>query len=203
MNRIHLEELLRSPREIARFRALLSDGGVAAIPTETFYALAANPTSEAGVARIFRAKGRDDGKPLLTLFSERSHLVSLGIVADATTLDHFLRIWPAPLTVVLPLRRPIAASRSAPALGVRMPADAAVLRLLSAVGPLTGTSANRSGRPALSDPDAVAAILAPDLDLLVDGGPTPGGDASTVIDATVTPPVVLRPGAIRWPAPEK
>lgn len=202
MNRIHLEELLRSPREIARFRALLSDGGVAAIPTETFYALAANPTSEAGVARIFRIKGRDDGKPLLTLFSERSHLVSLGIVADAT-LDRFLRIWPAPLTVVLPLREPIAASRSAPALGVRMPADAAVLELLSAVGPLTGTSANRSGRPSLSDPDAVAAALAADLDLLVDGGATPGGEASAVIDATVTPPVVLRPGAIRWPPPEE
>jgi L-threonylcarbamoyladenylate synthase len=84
-----------------------------------------------------------------------------------------------------------------------MPAAAAVLELLSAGGPLTGTSANRSGAPSLSDPDAVAATLAADLDLLVDGGATPGGEASTVIDATVTPPVVLRPGGIRWPAPEE
>ena len=80
-----------------------------------------------------------------------------------------------------------------------MPADAAVLELLSGVGPLTGTSANRSGAPALSDPDAVASALGDDLDVLVDGGPTPGGEPSTLVDATRVPPVVLRAGAFRWP----
>jgi L-threonylcarbamoyladenylate synthase len=79
-----------------------------------------------------------------------------------------------------------------------MPADPAVRELLDAVGPLTGTSANRSGEPPLADPDAVAREL-PDIDLLVDGGPAPGGAPSTIVDATVEPPRVLRPGAFRWP----
>ena len=199
MRHLRLRELLASPGELSDFRRLLLDGGVAAIPTETFYALAADPRSDAGVARIFRIKGRDDGKPLLTLFSDRSQLAALGVSADPATLDRFLRIWPAPLTVVLPLSEEIAASRSAPALAVRMPADAAVRELLSGVGPLTGTSANRSGAPALADPDEVAAALGDDLDVLVDGGRTRGGQPSTVLDATRTPPVVLRAGAFRWP----
>ena len=198
MRRLRLTELLASPGELSGLRQLLLGGGVAAIPTETFYALAADPRSEAGVARIFEIKGRDDGKPLLTLFSDRAQLAALGVAADPATLDRFLRIWPAPMTVVLPLTASIAASRGVPALAVRMPADAAVRELLSAVGPLTGTSANRSGDPALSDPDAVDSLLG-SVDILVDGGPTPGGLPSTVLDATRTPPVVLRAGAFPWP----
>lgn len=199
MRRLRLRELLASPRELSAFREVVRGGGVVAIPTETFYALGADPRSEAGVGRIFEIKGRDDGKPLLTLFSDRSQLAALGVAADTTTLDRFFRIWPAPLTVVLPLTAPIAASRGVPALAVRMPADAAVRELLSAVGPVTGTSANRSGDPALSDPDAVAVALGNDLHVLVDGGRTPGGEPSTVLDATRTPPVVLRAGAFPWP----
>jgi L-threonylcarbamoyladenylate synthase len=80
-----------------------------------------------------------------------------------------------------------------------MPADASVRGLLSAVGPLTGTSANRSGEPPLSDPDAVEAALGGDVDVLVDGGRTPGGKPSTLLDATRSPAEVLRPGAFPWP----
>jgi L-threonylcarbamoyladenylate synthase len=196
---VRLRDLLESPAETARFREALRRGGVAAIPTETFYGLAADPRSEAGVARIFRIKKRDDGKPLLVLFSERRHLSDLGVGAGSDSLDRYMRIWPAPLTVVLPLLEPVAASRGASTLAVRMPADAAVLELLSAVGPLTGTSANRSGEPALSDPASVRDELGGDLDYLVDGGPTPGGSPSTLLDATRTPPVVVRAGAFRWP----
>ncbi len=199
MERLRLRELLASPEELSRLRRTLQGGGVAAIPTETFYALAADPGSEAGVERIFRIKGRDDGKPLLVLFSERAQLEALGIAADSATLDTFFGMWPAPLTVVLPLRRPMAASRGSAALAVRMPADASVRGLLSAVGPLTGTSANRSGAPALSDPDAVEAALGGDVDLLVDGGRTPGRQPSTLVDATQDPAVVLRVGAFPWP----
>lgn len=202
MRRVRLADVLASPEELSLLRDLLARGGVAAIPTETFYGLAADPRSEAGVARIFRIKERDDGKALLVLFSERSHLAALGVAADSPTLDRFLRIWPAPLTVVLPLTEPVAASRGARALALRMPAHVAVLELLSVVGPATGTSANRSGAPALSDPEAVASALGSDIDVLVDGGPTPGGEPSTLVDATQEPPVVLRAGAFPWPPGE-
>ena len=199
MRRVPLDDLVESERKVAGLRDLLARGGVAAVPTETFYALAADPASEEGVSRVFEIKGRDDGKPLLVLLSSRGDLAKLGVEAEPRLLDRFFDIWPAPLTVVLPLRAPIAASRGARTLAVRVPALKTVRRLLELAGPLTGTSANRSGAPALADPDEVAAALGDDLDVLVDGGRTRGGQPSTVLDATRTPPVVLRAGAFRWP----
>ena len=199
MRRVRLPDLLASAEELTRLSVVLAHGGVAAVPTETFYGLAADPMNERGVSRVLEIKGRNDGKPLLVLFSERSHLAALGIAADSATLDRFLRIWPAPLTVVLPLREPIAASRSAPALAVRMPAVPAVRELLTRVGPLTGTSANRSGEPPLADPDEVARALGAGIDVLVDGGPAPGGKPSTIVDATGREPLVVRAGAFAWP----
>ncbi|HSD72867.1 MAG TPA: L-threonylcarbamoyladenylate synthase [Thermoanaerobaculia bacterium] len=200
--RIGLADLLDSPREIARFREILSSGGVAAIPTDTFYALAADPRNELGVKRVLEIKRRDDGKPLLVLCSSRKDLEELGVAADSRKLDRFLKIWPAPLTVVLPVGRTIPASRGARSLGGRIPASDPVRALIRAVGPLTGTSANRAGAAPLADPGAVAAALGSEIDLLVDGGTTPGGDPSTLLDATREPPVVIRPGAYPWPLHE-
>ena len=199
MRRIRIEDLLASPGEIAAFRALLARGGIAGIPTETYYGLAADPTSEAGVRRVLALKGRDAAKPLLALFGARRQLGPLGVTAAPATLDRFFAIWPAPLTVVLPLSAPIPASRDALSLGVRMPAHAALRDLLARVGPVTGTSFNRSGEPPCSDPDEAAALTPGEIDLFVDGGSTPGGLPSTLVDATVDPPRVLREGAFPWP----
>jgi L-threonylcarbamoyladenylate synthase len=199
VKRVRLEDVLSSESGLFELRRLLADGGVAAVPTETFYALAADPANDRGVARVFEIKGRDDGKPLLVLFSNRDHLDRLGLDAPEEILDPFFRIWPAPLTVVLPLALPIPASRGRRDLAIRMPASPAVRKLLDAVGPLTGTSANRSGASPLADPDAVAAALGAEVDLLIDGGRTPGGVPSTIVDATGEPPVVLRLGAFPWP----
>lgn len=189
---------MESEEEVAGLRDVLARGGVAAVPTETFYALAADPASEKGVSRVFEIKGRDDGKPLSVLVSSRDDLARLGVEAAPGLLDRLFDIWPAPLTVVLPLRAPIAASRGARTLAVRVPALKTVRRLLALTGPLTGTSANRSGRPPISDPDEVARELGADLDLLVDGGTTPGGAPSTIVDATLDPPRMLRAGAYAW-----
>ncbi len=84
---------------------------------------------------------------------------------------------------------------------MRLPALARLRDLLCALGPVTGTSANLSGEPALDDPSAVEEIFAGSIDLVVDGGPTPGGLSSTVLDATREPPVVLREGRYIWPVP--
>lgn len=200
--RVRLDELLRSPRELARLRDLLSRGGVAAIPTETFYGLAADPTEQRGVARIFEIKGRDDGKPLSVLAASREQIERLGVAAQPELLDRFCRLWPAPLTVVLPLATPIPASRGASTLAVRIPALPPLRDLLETVGPLTGTSANRSGASPIADPEAVAAALGADLDMLVDGGVTAGVVPSTLLDATREPAFVVRSGAFRWPPRE-
>jgi L-threonylcarbamoyladenylate synthase len=101
--------------------------------------------------------------------------------------------------VVLALKKPIAASRGQAKLAVRIPASPDLVRLLGAAGPLTATSANRSGEPPLTDPEDVARVFGPRIDLLVDGGETRGGMPSTIVDSTVEPPVLLRAGAFPWP----
>jgi L-threonylcarbamoyladenylate synthase len=194
-----IASLVSSSAEIAQLRLLLRRGGVAAVPTETFYALAADPFNADAVERIFRIKGREDGHPLPVLFANRLDLEGLGVTADPGTLAVYFAVWPAPLTVVFPIRAPIAASRGVSTLGVRLPASRPLRELLAAVGPLTGTSANRSGSPPLCDPDAVEAGFRREIDVLVDGGQTPGGHPSTLLDATREPPVVLRRGAHAWP----
>lgn len=199
MRRIALEDLLASPEESADLGRRLGRGGVAAIPTETFYGLAADPRSPEGVERILALKGRDAAKALLVLFAKRAQLEDLGVAAPPATLARFFGLWPAPLTVVLPLRAPIPASLGRPNLGVRMPAHAPLRRLLERIGPVTATSANRSGAEPCVDPDEVARLFPAELDVLVDGGRTPGGLPSTVVDATFDPPRRLREGAFLWP----
>ena len=201
MLRITIEELNSSPEEIFRLRELLGNGGVAAVPTETYYALAADPRNDTAVRRILRAKARDAAKPLSVLFSRRQHLDRLGVSAPAATIDYYLQIWPAPLTVVFPIREPIAASRGQSTLGVRLPAASKLRIFLDAVGAVTGTSLNRSGSPPVDNPNTVEALFRREVDVLVDGGKTPGGKPSTVLDATRQPPVVLRPGAFVWAGP--
>ena len=198
MRRIGIRELLDSPSEIDSLARILRGGGVAAIPTETFYGLAADPASAAGVERVAAIKRREMGKPLLVLFGERGQLATLGIAARPEALDRLFAVWPSALTVVLPLSAPIPASRGALSLGVRMPAHDALRELLVRVGPVTGTSLNRSGETPCVHAGEVARLLEDEIEVLVDGGRTPGGLASTLLDATREPPVVLRQGAFRW-----
>ena len=144
-------------------------------------------------------KRRGAAQSLLVLFGERPQIEGLGILAAPATLDRFFALWPAPLTVVFGLRAAIPASGDALTLGVRMPAHDALRQLLLRTGPVTGTSLNRTGESPCETADRVAELFPGEIDLLVDGGKTPGGLASTLIDATVEPPLVLRPGAFGWP----
>ena len=197
-----MADLLASEEKLAELAALLRGGGVAAIPTDTFYALAADPRSAEGVRRVFEAKGRGERKPLLVLFADVSQLDTLGVAASAADLQPYFDAWPAPLTVVVPLRAPLPASVGQPNLGVRVPAHEPLQRLLARLGPLTGTSANPSGQRARVDPAEIAELFEKDIDVLVDGGWAPGGLPSTLVDATVDPPRLLRAGAWPWPPAE-
>lgn len=170
------------------------------MPTETSYGLAADPRSTEGVRRALEFKRREANKPLLVLFAARAQLEPLGIDVSAPSLDRFFAIWPAALTAVVPLRAPIPASRGAASLGVRMPAHPELRALLAQIGPVTGTSLNRSGEAPCETADEVAERFGDAIAWLVDGGRTPGGPPSTLVDATVDPPRVLRAGAFPWPA---
>jgi L-threonylcarbamoyladenylate synthase len=199
LRKIRLEELLASEPRRRSLAATLSAGGLAAIPTETFYGLAADPRSSTGVERAMATKRRGEEKPLLVLCADRGQLVELGVAASGETLDRFFAIWPAPLTVVLPLAAPLPASLGAATLAVRVPAHAGLRALLRSLGPVTATSLNRAGEPPCENADDVERQFAAEIDVLVDGGPSPGGLPTTLLDATDDPPRVLRPGAFAWP----
>lgn len=194
--------LERPPAALAE---LLRRGGVLGIPTESSYGLAADPHSPGGVERVFRLKGRDGGKPLPVVVAGGEQLAALGIDFEdpilggpsGALLAALGRCWPAPLTVVLPLLRPLPASAGRCELAVRVPAHPGLRRLLAALGPLTATSANPSGDPPLLEPRAVAELLAGEDAVVLDDGRLPGGPPSTLVRPGPGGEIeVLRRGAV-------
>ena len=175
----------------------LARGEILGIPTDTLYGLAVDPFSERAVRAVFAAKGRDDGKPLPVLVGCREHLDLLGVSAPARLVDRLFALWPAPLTVVLPVRTAVAAGRGGGTLAVRLPAYPALVRLLLETGPFTATSANVSGAPPARSAAEVDSSLGAFLSLVLDGGPSFGGSASTLLDLSGTRARILRTGAFR------
>jgi tRNA threonylcarbamoyl adenosine modification protein (Sua5/YciO/YrdC/YwlC family) len=176
-------------------RALLARGGIVAIPTESSYGLGVDPRSEAGVEAVYGLKARERGKPLPVVAADVSQLAALGIAADDPAVRRAARVWPAPLTVLAGLRHPLPASAGERELAVRVPDHPALRHLLHELGtPVTATSANRSGEPALLDPPGVAALLAGADAVIVDGGRLVGGPPSTLAAWRGSRWEVLRPG---------
>ena len=179
----------------------IRDGGVIAIPTDTFYGLAADPMNPAAVAARVRGQ-RPPGEQALPLIAAdvaqiARHIGPLSRVAERLAA-HF---WPGPLTLLMPAPVALAAdvSRGTGQVGVRVPADAIARAVCVASGrPVTATSANISGQPATADPDEVERTLGDVVDFLLDTGRTPGGAPSTVLDITTDEPRVIRAGAVSW-----
>jgi L-threonylcarbamoyladenylate synthase len=178
---------------------LLAAGAVLAVPTETFYALAVHPFKEEALARLFALKERPEEKPVLILISGPEMLGQVVREVPAAAQKLMARFWPGPLTVIFPAREdlPRLLTGSTGTIAVRQPRQDVTLRLLAALGfPLTGTSANRAGRPALAAAAEVAAEFGLEVELIIDAGLCPGGLPSTIVDAASTPPRIVRPGAI-------
>lgn len=165
---------------------LLCTSGVLAMPTESYYALGARACDDEAVRRVCAIKGRQEDKPILVLISDRGQLAELvaGIPPAAQVLMD--RFWPGPLTLVFRAapNLPDGLTRETGTIGVRQPARADLLRLLHHVGPLTGTSANRTGRSPMRTAEHVLAEFGEDVDLILDGGETGGGLPSTLVDIT-------------------
>jgi L-threonylcarbamoyladenylate synthase len=171
--------------------------GVVAVPTETFYGLAVPPDDPVAVARLFTLKGRPAEKALPVVAASLAQLGPLVVFPEAWR-GRLGAAWPAPLTVVLPSGTGLAGGGN---VAVRVPAHRLLRALLASVGPLTATSANRSGGPPLSRPQDVARLLGAGLALLLDGGEAPGGLPSTVVDLSGELPRLLRQGA--WQVPSE
>jgi L-threonylcarbamoyladenylate synthase len=174
-------------------------GGLVAFPTETVYGLGANALDPAAVDGIFAAKGRPATNPLIVHIDGES---MLGLVAAAwppAAGKLAKRYWPGPLTLVVPKAAavPDAVTGGGPTVAVRMPAHPVALGLIRAAGvPLAAPSANRSTELSPTRAGHVRAGLDGRIDLILDGGPTPNGIESTVLDVTGERPVLLRPGPI-------
>lgn len=185
------------PAAIAAAAAVLKAGGAVAFATDTVYGVAAAVTDAAAIANLFVIKNRSPDKaiPVLLAGEEQLPQVVAALPPAAAALGR--AFWPGALTLIVP-RAPGLPELLAPGgtVGVRVPDHAAARALLAATGPLAVTSANVSGGPDCRTAADVLAQLGGRLALILDGGETPGGVPSTVVDTTTAELTILRPGPI-------
>lgn len=184
---------------LLRAAALLRGGGLVAFPTETVYGLGANALDAAAVARIFLAKGRPAANPIIVHVANAAQAKSLAATWPLSAKQLAQEFWPGPLTLVLPKRRevPDVVTGGGDTVAVRAVAHPVARGLIEAAGlPIAAPSANLSTRISPTRAEHVLRGLDGRIEMLLDGGPTSGGLESTVLDLTVTPPGVLRPGLI-------
>jgi L-threonylcarbamoyladenylate synthase len=184
---------------LARAAEVLRTGGLVAFPTETVYGLGANALDGDAVARIFAAKGRPANNPLIVHVAETGEALRVASTWPDEAARLAERFWPGPLTLVLPRRPevPDVVTASGPTVAVRLPAHRVARELIRlAEVPIAAPSANRSSRISPTRARHVLRDLDGRIDLLLDGGPTPGGIESTVLDLSRRPPRLLRPGLI-------
>ena len=179
--------------------AVIVRGGLVAFPTETVYGLGAHALDAGAVAGIFRAKARPSTDPLIVHLATRHQLSTVARDVPEIVSSLATRFWPGPLTLILHKRSevPDAVTATLPTVGVRVPSHPIARALLDAAGvPIAAPSANRFSRPSPTRPEHVLADLGGAIDVLIDGGPTSIGVESTILDLTVTPPLVRRPGGV-------
>ena len=190
-------------KDIERVVACITAGGLAVVPTETVYGVGADAEQPAAVERVFAVKGRPADHPLIVHIGAVDDLGRwvAGIPPHAEVLAE--TCWPGPLTMLLrrSSRVPDAVTGGRDTVGIRIPAHPAALDVLARTGGgLAAPSANRYGAVSPTTVehvlDELGAVLDPATDVILDGGPSPVGVESTIIDCTVDPPQILRPGGI-------
>lgn len=191
---------------IAEAAAVLQRGGLVAFPTETVYGLGANALDEAAVARVFAAKSRPANNPLIVHLADAAQLPRVARRVPPTAERLAAAFWPGPLTLVLPRRAevPDAVTAGLDTVAVRVPSHPVAHALLAAAAvPIAAPSANPYQRVSPTTAAHVVALLGDRVDLVLDGGPAEVGIESTVVDATTSPPVLLRPGGVDAAAIER
>ena len=184
---------------IARAAALLQQGEIVALPTETVYGIAADARNGAAVAKIFEAKGRPQDNPLIVHIAGVEMLP--GLVSEFPERARLLAaaFWPGPLTIILPRGPEVAAECCAglDTVGIRMPSHPVVQRLIAASGiAFAAPSANLSGKPSPTNAQDVWNDMQGRLPLILDGGECQVGVESTVVSVVGEKPTLFRPGHI-------
>jgi L-threonylcarbamoyladenylate synthase len=178
---------------------VLRSGGLVAFPTETVYGLGANALDASAVARIFEAKGRPSTDPVIVHLASAEDLQRVARDVPALARELARHFWPGALTIIL-LKLPVvpdAVTAGLPTVAVRVPSHPVARALIEAAGvPVAAPSANRFSRPSPTQAEHVLSDLGDAVDIVVDGGATTIGVESTILDLTVSPPVIRRPGGV-------
>jgi L-threonylcarbamoyladenylate synthase len=177
----------------------LATGGIAAIPTETFYGLAGDAFRADVLLRLNQLKSKGADAPVLLLLADidQVELVARDLPDSFAALAE--RFWPGPLTIVVRAGPgvPVEVSGGRGTVGIRVPGLALPRRLAAALGrPITGVSANLHGEPACRTAEEVVRVLPRGVDVVLDGGPCPGGAPSTIVDISDGPARLLRRGSV-------
>jgi L-threonylcarbamoyladenylate synthase len=182
---------------IDRAIRILNKGGIVAFPTDTVYGVGGLVQDERSIEKLFLAKGRDFNKAIAVLIGDLHQLSLLTPNFNVNAKKLAGRFWPGGLTLVVQkaVNLPSNLSRL-PTIGIRMPDHVFTRKLLTKTGPLATTSANISGRANPLSAQDVLDQLTGKIDLLIDGGISPGGTPSTVVDCTKEEPAIIRIGAI-------
>lgn len=190
--------VLLTKDEVDKAAAIIRDGGLVAMPTETVYGLAADALNGKAVANIFRAKGRPMDNPLIVHIAEVEQIQPLVRIFPEKARKLAEAFWPGPLTMILPKsdRIPDEVSAGLDTVAVRCPADETACRLIQLSAPLAAPSANLSGSPSPTTVRHVWQDMNGRIDAVIDGGDCRVGVESTVITLATEPPRLLRPGGI-------
>lgn len=176
---------------------ILHGGGVVAFPTDTVYGLGALAFNSLAVSHISDVKGRTGEKAIPILIGDIAQLYLLASNVSETADKLARRFWPGPLTIVVPRHANVPDAISPlPTVGVRIPDYAEIIELLKRSGPMAVSSANMAGMGSSATALGVLSQLEGKIPLILDGGVTPGGIASTVVDCSGQDPVILREGPV-------
>lgn len=196
---VHIIETDSDGSSIMEAVRIMREGGVIAYPTETFYGLGADIRNAQALEKIYAIKGRDFNKPISMIIGSREDLATFArdiTPAAETLMDRF---WPGGITLLFNASPDVPGKLTAKTgkIGIRLSSNpVATLLAQSLSGAITATSANRSGQEECVSIEEVMDSIGENLDAVIDGGRTPGGAGSTIVDATVDPPVIVREGII-------
>jgi L-threonylcarbamoyladenylate synthase len=184
---------------IGECRLTIGEGGVAAFPTETFYALGVKYDDLQALARLSAIKHRPTDKAMPLIIGDRKVLRLVSPSAGLMAEKLMERFWPGPLTLLIAAREglPEFITAGSGKVAVRIPGSSFALDLAESLGyPITATSANISGMPPATQPDEVIGYFGNTIAVIVDGGKTPGGKPSTIVDVTDSGLKIVRQGAV-------
>ena len=180
-------------------RKVLLSGGIVAFPTESFYGLAVDIENKKAIEKLFTLKARDKNNPILILLPQVEDLKKYVKDVPHTALKLINKFWPGGLTMLFEAAEKISPLLTAGTgkIGIRYSSHVVANELARSINrPVTGTSANLSGSPPCTRAEEVFEYFGMDIDLILDNGPTMGGQGSTILDVTVLPCAVLRKGII-------